>query len=636
LSSSDEPGLEEKLGQLYDEEVSRNPSSLLQMPFYIVGEKILIKSERMPDDWPIFSTTGYVFLNSVNGIFIEMENGKAFDDIYSRFIKSKINYQDLVYEKKKLIMETSMPSEINMLGYYLNRISEKNRNTRDFTLNNLTTAIVEVIANFPVYRAYVTHSGINERDQRYIEAAVSRAKRKNPALSETVFDFLENVLLLKYPEEFKEEDNMEWLDFVMRFQQITGPVMAKGVEDTTFYVYNRFISLNEVGGNPERFGTSLETFHGQNIERTKFWPNAMITTATHDTKRSEDVRARLNVVSEIPEEWRQGLLRWSRINKRKKFVIDGQWIPDRNEEYLIYQTLAGAWPIHAMDETEYEKFRQRIRDYVLKSVREAKVNTSWISPNVPYEELLLQFINAILSSVPDNAFLKDFETFQKKISYFGMFNSVSQTLLKITAPGIPDFYQGTEIWDFSLVDPDNRRPVDFHRRKEILAGLKKKMAMAGPNLAEWTRDLVQEWKDGSIKLYVTFKALNYRKENPALFKEGSYIPLMGDGDLREHLCAFARQREENVILTIVPRLLTHLIRSRDEMPFGISVWRDSRLIIPEEIRGDRFYNIFTGELIKTVEQNGQRGLPLGEVLARFPVALLERKSNSNPNEERRT
>jgi (1->4)-alpha-D-glucan 1-alpha-D-glucosylmutase len=633
LSSSDEPGLEEKLGQRYDEEVSRNPSSLLRMPFYIVGEKILIKSERMPDDWPIFSTTGYVFLNSVNGIFIKMENGKAFDDIYSRFIKSKINYQDLVYEKKKLIMETSMPSEINMLGYYLNRISEKNRHTRDFTLNNLTTAIIEVIANFPVYRTYATHSGVNERDQRYIEAAVSRAKRKNPAISETVFDFLENVLLLEFPENFKEENNMEWLDFVMRFQQITGPVMAKGVEDTAFYVYNRFVSLNEVGGNPERFGTPLETFHGQNIERTKFWPNAMITTATHDTKRGEDVRARLNVLSEVPEEWRQGLLRWSRINKRKKFVIDGQWIPDRNEEYLIYQTLAGAWPIHAMDATEYDRFRQRIRDYILKAVREAKVNTSWISPNVPYEELLLQFINVILSSVPDNAFLKDFEAFQKKISYLGMFNSVSQILLKITAPGIPDFYQGTEIWDFSLVDPDNRRPVDFDRRKEMLAGLKKKMAMAGPSLAELARDLVQEWKEGSIKLYVTFQALNYRKENPALFKEGSYIPLMGDGDLGEHLCAFARQRAEDVMLTIIPRFLAHLIRSPDEMPFGKSVWRDSRVIIPEEIREDLFYNIFTGELIKTVEQNGQRGLPLGEVFAHFPVAMLERKIRSEAKEK---
>jgi len=631
----DESDLEEALSRLYDEAIAQQPPSPLRMPLYIVGEKILIKSERMPEDWPIFSTTGYVFLNSVNGIFIEMENGKAFDDIYMRFIKSKVNYQDLVYEKKKLIMQTSMPSEINMLGHTLNRISEKNRNTRDFTLNNLTTAIIEVIANFPVYRTYVTYEGVNERDRRYIEAAVSRAKRKNPALSATVFDFLEDVLLLRYPKEFKESDRMEWLDFVMRFQQLTGPVMAKGLEDTAFYVYNRFISLNEVGGNPERFGTPLETFHGQNIERTKFWPNAMITTATHDTKRSEDGRARLNVLSEIPEEWRQGLLRWSRINKRRKSVVDGQWIPDRNEEYLIYQTLVGAWPLHPMNDSEHAIFRQRIRDYVLKAVREAKVNTSWISPNVHYEENLLKFVDAILSPVSENAFLRDFEAFQKKTSYFGMFNSISQALLKITCPGIPDFYQGTEIWDFTLVDPDNRRPVDFSLRQEMLAGLKKKIAMAEPNVWDLARDLVQEWRDGSIKLYVIFKALNFRRENFLLFREGAYIPLEGKGSLREHICAFARQKEERVVLTVVPRFLSHLGRGVDEMPLGREVWGDSSIVIPDEIDGDEFKNILTGEVLKKIEGEGQGTLSLGEVFAHFPVALLERKIDSKANEELR-
>jgi len=633
--SSDEPALEEKISSLYDEVISKNPNSPLRMPLYIVGEKILIKSERMPEDWPIFSTTGYVFLNSVNGIFIEMDHERAFDDIYRKFIKSKVDYQDLVYEKKKLIMQTSMPSEINMLGHYLNRISERNRHTRDFTLNNLTTAIIEVIANFPVYRTYVTQSGVNERDQRYVEAAVSRAKRKNPAMSATVFDFLENVLLLRCPEDFKEDDRMEWLDFVMRFQQITGPVMAKGLEDTTFYVYNRFVSLNEVGGNPERFGTPLETFHGQNIERTKFWPHAMITTATHDIKRSEDVRARLNVLSEIPNEWRDGVIRWSRMNRKKKSVMDGQWIPDRNEEYLIYQILVGVWPLHPMNDSEHEIFRQRIRDYVLKAVREAKVNTSWISPNVHYEENLLIFVDAILSPVSENAFLRDFEAFQKKTSYFGMFNSISQALLKMTCPGIPDFYQGTEMWDFTLVDPDNRRPVDFSLRKEMLAGLKKKIAIAEPNVWDLARDLAQEWRDGSIKLYVTFKALNFRRENFLLFREGAYIPLEGKGRLKEHICAFARQREERVVLTVVPRFLSHLGRGVDAMPLGREVWGDSSIVIPSEIDGDEFKNILTGEVLKKIEGEGQGTLPLGEVFAHFPVALLERKIDSKANEELR-
>jgi (1->4)-alpha-D-glucan 1-alpha-D-glucosylmutase len=625
-SFQDESVLEEKTGHLYDEAIFKNSSPPIRMPLYIVGEKILTKSERMPEDWPIFSTTGYVFLNSVNGIFIDMENSKTFDDIYTRFIKSKVNYQDLVYEKKKLIMETSMPSEINMLGHYLNRLSEKNRHTRDFTLNSLTTAIVEVIANFPVYRTYVTRSGVNERDRHYIEQAVSRAQRKNPALSATIFDFLENVLLLHYPEDFKEADQMEWLDFVMKFQQITGPVMAKGVEDTTFYAYNRFVSLNEVGGNPERFGTPLDTFHGQNIERTKFWPYAMISTSTHDTKRSEDVRARLNVLSEIPNEWRHSLLRWSRINKKKKSVIEGQWVPDRDEEYLLYQTLIGVWPIHPMDGDGYEIFKKRIKDYMLKAIREAKVNTSWISPNLVYEEGLSKFVDAILSSSQGNPFTRDFETFQKKISYFGMFNSLSQVLLKVTCPGIPDLYQGTEIWDFSLVDPDNRRPVDFDMRKEMLHRLKEKMALSGSDRPGFVRSLLENWRDGYPKLYVTLESLNYRKENYPIFLDGIYIPLVGQGDLKDHLCAFARQRQEKVVLVIVPRFLTRLVESLDELPLGRNVWRDSRIVIPDEIAGDKFRNIFTGENIQTIQKDEQRVLALSEIFAHFPVAMLERKS----------
>jgi (1->4)-alpha-D-glucan 1-alpha-D-glucosylmutase len=619
-----QPLLEEWIGDLYDETLSQNPASPLRIPFYIVGEKILTKSERMPEDWPIFSTTGYVFLNSVNGIFIEMGNDKAFDDIYKKFIKSSVDYQDLLYEKKKLFMQTSMSSEINTLGHYLNRISEKNRHTRDFTLNSLTAVIVEVIANFPVYRTYVTRSGVNERDLRYIEQAVSRAKRKNPALSTTIFDFLESVLLLLYPEHFNEPDKMEWLDFVMRFQQMTGPIMAKGVEDTAFYVYNRFISLNEVGGNPEKFGTSLDTFHGQNIERTKFWPQAMIATSTHDTKRSEDVRARLDVLSEMPEEWRQCLIRWSRINKRKKSMVEGQWIPDRNEEYLLYQTLIGGWPISPTNETDHDIFKDRIKGYMLKAVREAKVNTSWISPNMPYEENLLKFVDALLSPSPNNQFLKDFEIFQRKVSYFGMFNALSQAVLKMTCPGIPDFYQGTEVWDFTLVDPDNRKPIDYDLRRSMLEKLMGAMKMGQSDQASFARALLENWRDGSVKLYVTFRALNYRRENHQLFMEGAYIPVMGDGNLKEHVCAFVRKKEEKVVLVIVPRFLSHLLNNMNDMPLGKQIWGESRIVIPDEVPGNQFQNIFTGKTIQGVDQNGQKGLPLSEIFAHFPVAMLEK------------
>jgi len=624
LESGEDPSVMEEIGRLYDEAISQNPSPRLRMPFYVVGEKILTKSERMPEGWPIFSTTGYVFLNAVHGIFIDMAKEKAFDEIYRKVLRSKVDYPELVYEKKKLIMQTSMPSEINMLGHYLNRISEKDRHTRDFTLNNLTATIIEVIANFPVYRTYVTRSGVNERDQRYIEHAVSRAKRRNPALSGTVFDFLKQVLLLEYPGRFGEADRRERLDFVMRFQQVTGPVMAKGVEDTVFYVYNRFVSLNEVGGNPERFGTSIEAFHGMNIERTKYWPDAMIATSTHDTKRGEDVRTRLNVLPEMVDEWRESIGRWSRMNKRMQTVLEGQRVPDRNEEYLLYQTLAGAWPLEPMDEAGFPHFKKRISDYMVKAVREAKVNTSWISPNLPYEENLLKFIGAILSHSQNALFLNEMETFLKRVSYLGMFNSLSQTLLKITCPGNPDFYQGAELWDFNLVDPDNRRPVDFGIRKEKLEALKERIASSTGDLSGLTRGLLQDWKDGSVKLYLIFRALNYRRQNHSIFSEGSYIPVIGEGDLKDHLCAFARQREDQTVLVVVPRFLARLIQGSEEMPLGRQVWGDMRIILPAEIKGNRFRDIFTGGVLERTEKDGQEGLALHEILAHFPVALLEK------------
>jgi (1->4)-alpha-D-glucan 1-alpha-D-glucosylmutase len=460
-----------------------------------------------------------------------------------------------------------------------------------------------------------------ERDQRYIEQAISKAERKNPALSVTIFDFLKNVLLLRYPHDFEEVDKMEWLDFAMRFQQVCAPVMAKGLEDTLFYAYNRFVSLNEVGGNPEKFGTTLEAFHGQNIERNKFWPHGLITTSTHDTKRSEDVRARLNVLSEMPNEWNHNLTRWSRINKRKKVMVDGQAVPDRNEEYLLYQTLIGAWPIYPMDEPDYEIFRKRIKDYMLKAIREAKINSSWVSPNALYEDALAKFIDAMMIPI-HNPFIKDFEVFQKRVSYFGMFNSLSQTLLKITSPGVPDFYQGTEIWDFSLVDPDNRRPVDFHIRRDMLEALKKKTATKGLDLLGFNRELIQKWSDGSIKLYVTFKSLSYRNQNPKLFMEGAYIPLVGDGDRKEHVCAFARQGEGKAVLVIVPRFLTHLIQM-DELPLGKETWGDSWLVIPHEIAAYQFNNIFSGETIGLVERDGKSMLPLDQIFVNFPVGMLE-------------
>jgi len=610
---------ESELSKQYEETISANP---FFKPFYIVGEKILIKDERMPEDWPIFSTTGYVFLNTVNGIFIKMENAKAFEDIYERFTKKKVNFQDIAYEGKKLIMQVAMSSEIITLSHYLSKLSEKNRHTRDFTLNSLTSAIEEVIAFFPVYRTYINEAGINDRDRRYIELAVSKSKRKNPAISASIFDFLKDILMLNYPKNFSEKEQGECLDFVMRFQQLTGPVMAKGLEDTVFYIYNRLVSLNEVGGSPERFGTTLETFHGKNIERIKYWPQALITTSTHDTKRSEDVRARINVLSEMPDEWKKSLITWKRLNRRKKFVIDNMRVPDGNEEYLLYQTLIGAWPFSIEDETGYERFKVRIKDYMLKAVREAKVNTSWINPNTMYEDALLIFVDKLMNRKPESQFLRDFTVFRKKVTEYGMYNSLSQTLLKIASPGVPDFYQGTEIWDFSLVDPDNRQPVDYPHRIKMLEELKKRESEIPLN--DLAKDLTVQRENGMIKLYLITKALNYRKERRGLFESGEYLPLEVMGNRAEHTCAFARRIGNERLLIAVPRFFTKLIPDPAVLPLGEAVWGDSFIVVPIAEPGARYRNVFTGELLSAQDYKDATALHLSEVFSDFPVAMLER------------
>jgi (1->4)-alpha-D-glucan 1-alpha-D-glucosylmutase len=612
---------ERELANEYARAVQENPD---YKPFYIVGEKILTKSERMPGDWPIFSTTGYVFLNSANGIFVDSENARSFDRLYTRFIGAKLNFPDIISDKKKLVMQVAMASEVNTLGRYLNDLSEKSRHTRDFTLNSLRSAIVEVVAAFPVYRTYINTCRVNDRDAQYIEHAVARAKRRNPAISESIFDFLKEVLLLRLPEGSTPRDKSDWLDFVMRFQQLTGPVMAKGVEDTALCIYNRLVSLNEVGGMPDRFGTPLETFHGQNIERIKNWPHAMITSSTHDTKRNEHVRARINVLSEIPREWAQQIKNWSQLNRKWKSAIDGEKVPDRNDEYLLYQTLVGVWPVQTPAGADYDAFVRRIKDYMIKEAREAKVNTSWINSHKAYEDGLATFVDAVLRPVPDNQFLLQLIPFQRKVSHHGMFNSLSQTLLKITAPGVPDFYQGTELWDYCLVDPDNRRPVDYAVRKKMLDGLKTTAARTPA--ADLCRQLTVTKEDGRIMLYLVYKALRFRKANSPLFEHGDYVPLEADGIGSRHICAFERRNQETSAITAVPRLLTH-IAPGPELPLGKTVWGDTILMIPGSEAGIHYRNILSGQQLTTELWGGHMiGLPAADVFSCFPVALLSRIS----------
>jgi (1->4)-alpha-D-glucan 1-alpha-D-glucosylmutase len=599
----------------YRQELERDPG---YKPFYIVVEKILLKGEQLPEQWPAYGTTGYEFTNSLNGIFVDTQNSKQFDALYSRTVREKNDFMEVVYEKKKLVMQVSMSGEGGMLAHQLDNISEEDRLTRDFTLNSLARAIGEVIACFPVYRTYANSATLRDKDVQYIEAAVARAKRKNPAVNASVFDFVKDVLLLRSPETAKEKDRQAWLNFAMRFQQITGPVTAKGLEDTAFYVYNRLLSLNEVGGMPSRFGITRETFHGQNLERLKTFPHSMIATATHDSKRGEDVRTRIDALSEMPDEWQRALSRWRRLNRGKRSTLEGQPVPDRNEEYFIYQTLLGAWPHEELDRERGESFRSRIRDYAIKAIREAKVNTSWVSPNGPYEEGVLAFVDRILDN-GGNPFLKDFLPFQRRIARCGVFSSLSQALLKMSSPGVPDFYQGSELWELSLVDPDNRHPVDYAVRRELLQSLKSREAEVGAQAL--FRELLESPGDGRVKLYLVYRVLNYRRANRAAFDGGEYVKLQLAGERSRHLIAFERCAEGRSLIVAAPRLVATLIPEAESSPLGEEAWLDTVLQLPEGPR--RFRNVVNDEIVEAVERDGGWVIPVAALFAEAPVALLE-------------
>jgi (1->4)-alpha-D-glucan 1-alpha-D-glucosylmutase len=445
---------------------------------------------------------------------------------------------------------------------------------------------------------------------------VSRAKRKNPTTDVSVFNFVRDVLLLQVTDILDPEDQQAYLSFVMRFQQYTGPLTAKGLEDTAFYRYNRLVSLNEVGGDPARFGVPVEAFHRHNQERLANWPHALLATTTHDTKRSEDVRARINVLSEVPQEWGALLRRWSLLNKKKKTLVDGQPAPDRNDEYLFYQNLLGAWPLPSPEGEAYYAFTQRMREYMRKATKEAKLHTSWVNPNEEYDGAVQQFVGTVLE---DAVFTDAFEPFAHKIAQYGMYNALAQTLLKLTVPGVPDIYQGNELWDFSLVDPDNRRPVDYEYRRRVLAALQQQIQASGHETEPLARELLANREDGRVKLYVVYCLLSYRRQYPDLFRNGAYLPLAAGGERQPHVCAFARQDEQQTLVVIVPRLLTRLIPDPQVLPLGPEVWANTRVTLPRDGVAHHYRNLFTG---KSVAVSDQGGVALSDVFAAFPVAVL--------------
>lgn len=571
---------------------------------YIIVEKILTDAEMLPHQWPVQGTTGYDFLNNSNAVFSCVKNEKKFDYIYAKFTGTSSTYSNIVLEKKRLIIGKYMAGDVDSLARFLKKISSRDRYGSDMTLYGLRRVLVELLAFFPVYRTYVNRENYRETDRVLMRNFLSVVKENNPVFLNEL-EFIEKFFLFEGTEPAPEQ----WINFVMRFQQYTGTLMAKGFEDTAIYVYNRLLSRNEVGSNPGIFGISKETFDGFCAARSSKWPHTLNATSSHDTKRGEDARARLNVLSELPGEWIGKLNHWSRVNSKAKAIVKGHGAPSKNDEYFLYQSILGHFPF---DDRQYREFIRRLKEYIIKSVREAKVHTAWLKPDSDYENAYLSFIDEITRPSMDNEFITDFLPFQKTVSYYGIFNSLSQILIKITAPGVPDFYQGTELWDLNFVDPDNRRAVDFKSREKMLDEI---LTVPPKDYNGYIQRLLKSYSDGRIKLFLIHTALKARNENAGLFENGCYVPIESKGKLKGHVLAFARQFNNQWSITVVPRFLAGII-SEGEYPFGKKIWRDTYLELPTT-GPQKFEEKITRRIF-----SAGKTIPVSEILTSFPAALL--------------
>ncbi|HKP92686.1 MAG TPA: malto-oligosyltrehalose synthase, partial [Chthoniobacterales bacterium] len=597
----------------YFEKLQRRAAAAVGVPLpedgraiYLVVEKILSADETLRSDWPVHGTTGYEFAKLVNNVLVDGSAEQAITKTFQRFIGHSMPFGHLVYAKKRLVMRLSLANDVNVLGDMLDRLSEENRWFRDFTLDALARAVRETIACFPVYRTYVTPGEpVSDEDRAVIERAVATAKRRNPALEESVFNFLRDVLLLRFPENLDDEARRAHEHFVLKFQQSTGPIMAKGLEDTAFYIYNRLTALNEVGGEPQHFGISVDDFHGCNVQRQRDWPATLLATSTHDTKRSEDVRARILAISEVPQLWRSSLQRWRVINRRYKRNLDEAFAPDPNEEYLFYQTLLGTWPVDGSGRPEpraTEDYIQRIQAYMAKALKEAKMNTSWIQPNEAWDSAMSHFVERVLDPSEKNKFIPTFLPVAEEIARLGAINSLTQVALKLTTPGVPDIYQGNEIWNFSLVDPDNRRAVDYEQRSAMLESLSN----SSPD------ELWREWPDGRIKLFLTQRLLRFRRAHAELFQRGNYQPLKMSGARAENCIGFVREHEGQWIALLVPRLSSVV----GFPPIG-DKWMDTAVELPATLSRNGGAELFTGRALPATPS-----LKLSDAFSVLPFAAF--------------
>lgn len=576
-----------------------------EWPVWVVAEKILEHDERLPATWKLDGTVGYEFLQAANGVLVNPQSRALLDTIYARYTGEKIRFLELVYDMKLWQVREAFASELNVLTNVANRISESDRHSRDFTFSALRAVLREVIACFGVYRTYTTcrEGDVSEHDVSTINAAVDEAVRRNPRLDTSVFEFVREALLLHQTGEVVERRSAP-CHFAMKLQQLTGPVMAKGLEDTAFYRFNRLTSLNEVGGDPAKFGTTVSEFHRQNQERLQLWPRSMITSSTHDTKRSEDVRAAISVLSERPTEWRAAINRWTRLNRKFKVKIDGALAPHRVDEWVLYQTLVGTWPLTGTEGVTAE-YTSRIQDYMLKVVREAGRFSNWVNPDQAYEAALQDFVAGVLNTRRARGFLADLGEFVDVQRDAAMMNALSQQVMKLTSPGVPDIYQGTELWDDSLVDPDNRRAVDYAHRQELL------------NRTGLTADLVADRRNGALKQRVTAILLGHRRAYPDLYLGGTYTQIRVNGPAAEHVIAWLRYSGDEQLLVVVPRLL-YTLADGGQIMTNPQICAGTSLALPAHLSSDGWTNI----LAENTELNDSTDLV--EIFGTMPLAVLAR------------
>ncbi|MGZ8202931.1 MAG: malto-oligosyltrehalose synthase, partial [Burkholderiales bacterium] len=580
-------------------------------PLYLIIEKIAAGHERLPDSWAVHGTSGYRFATAVNAVLVDHAAADEMERAYRGFAPDARPYHESVYDGKITIMKAALASPLMMLTTELLRIARADRRTRDYTLNNLRYALAEFVACFPVYRTYILDKP-STQDRRYIDWAIAQARARSRAADPSIYEFVRRVLLNEPPEDGTAELKSRVRSFAIKMQQFTAPVTAKGVEDTAFYRYHRLVSLNDVAGDPDQFGMPVSAFHGACAERCAHRPHTMLATSTHDNKRSEDVRARIDVISEMPDAWRRLLRRWDRINRPKKSRIEGEPAPSSNDEYLLYQILLGTFTPET--DRDLETYCERIEAYMLKAVREAKAQTSWINPNADYENAVASFVRALLVDDRRNLFLKDLRMEAKTFAWFGMLNSLTMTVLKLTCPGVPDIYQGNETHDLSLVDPDNRRPVDYATRRRMLDELKA--LGRKDDLAAATRTLADNLLDGRAKMWIVWRTLMLRRTHRELFDFGQYVPLQAIGARSDHVIAFVRRNGNRRAVSIAGRLWMKLGGAPGTLPFGEAAWGDTEIDVGP-LTGT-LKNVYTGERVEVV--GGK--IPVARAFATFPASLL--------------